>query len=60
MMMDMPVVVLRAMFDQAEAEGRHLFVDEAHLGHAVAVLDGYDELHLTPVGGDGHLRVEFR
>lgn len=60
MMLDLPVIVLRAMYDQAEAEGRHLFVDEQHVGHAVAQLDGYGhDVHLTPVG-DGHLRVEFR
>lgn len=61
MMLDLPLIVLRAMYDQAESEGRHMFVDEVHVGHAVAQLDGYGhDLHLSPVGTDGHLRVEFR
>lgn len=60
MMLDLALIVLRAMYDQAEAEGRHLFVDEAHLGHAVSELDGYGhDVHLTAVG-DGHQRIEFR
>jgi hypothetical protein len=60
-MVDLAAVVLRAMYDQAESEGRHLYVDEAHLGAALRELDGYgDQVHLGAVGSDGHLRVEFR
>lgn len=61
MMVDLAAVVLRAMYDESESEGRHLFVDEVHLGRALRELDGYgDQVHLSAVGSDGHMRVEFR
>jgi hypothetical protein len=59
-MLDLAEIVLRAMWDQAEAEGRHLYVDETHLGHAIAGLgDGYGHMVKLTATGDGHMRVEY-
>lgn len=59
-MLDMAEVLLYAMWQQAENEGRWLIVEEKALGHAMADIDGYGRhVHVSPAGGDGELRVVF-
>lgn len=61
MMIDLAEAVLFAMYQQAQEEDRDLYLDETHLGHAMADIDGYGRhVHLQRTGDDGRLKVTFQ